>query len=670
MRMSSLALPALVLLGCGGSGLSDDGQPPNTPETPAPMKVAHDPPGVAPAADEAAPAKKAVQKAVPAEEAPAASARQAGLPSEKRLTEAVTTWFVGHVGRRMHVQTDKPIYKPGETVWFKVWDLKARDLRGDHPNAGFDVELVSPKGSTVRRKRLRAELGAAANDFELPEGVQGGEYTLRVTTLDGHAHTRPLIVSVYEPPRIKKKLEFVRKAYGAGDEVTATVTVKRPTGEPLGEHPLRAHIRVDGQDLEPVKFTTNEEGGGLVRFTLPATMERGDGLLTVLVDDGGVTESVSKRVPIVLKKVRFAFFPEGGQMVEGLPTRLYFEARNTIGKPADVEGRVVDDAGNPVARFSTFKDGLGRIDFTPGTGRTYRAEITRPVGVTERYPLPLAEKTGCVLRTFDDLDGQQRAVRAQVKCSEDQRVVVAAVQGDRLIDAAAVQTPAVVHLTSPDAALANAIGVARVTVFDADLRPLAERIVFRNRRSRLSVKLEPSAETYTPRQQVALTVTTTGPTGAPQPAELAVAVVDDTVISFADDKTGHMLSRLLLEPEVPGKVEEPNFYLDLREKKSALALELLMGTRGWRKFEWHAVLEPPRRALEVATGAGSGPRMAPAIVEGALKRRPRGEDPVDRMKGDGAKPRPHPKPMKPRPRAPLRRAEARQEDEPKILAGS
>jgi hypothetical protein len=47
-----------------------------------------------------------------------------------------------------------------------------------------------------------------------------------------------------------------------------------------------------------VSLTTNAEGGALVRFTLPAKIERGDGLLTVLVEDGGVTESVSKSVPI------------------------------------------------------------------------------------------------------------------------------------------------------------------------------------------------------------------------------------------------------------------------------------------------------------------------------------------------------------------------------------
>jgi len=647
MRPGSIAVPAFLVFGCGGGSLTDDGPSPQTPEPPAAKQMAVDP---------EAPGKKTVLAATAAEDAPPATPRLSGVPSAERLTQAVTTWFVGHVGRRLHVQTDKPLYKPGETIWFKVWDLKARDLRGDHPNAGFTVDLVSPKGATVRKKRLRANAGTGANDFRLPDGVQGGEYSLRVTSFDGQKHSRPLIVSAYEPPRIKKKLEFARKAYGAGDEVTATISVKRPTGEPLANHPLRAHIRLDGQDLPPVSATTNGEGGALIRFRLPEHIARGDALLTVLVDDGGITESVSKRIPIILKKLRFAFFPEGGRMVDGLPTRLYFEARNTIGKPADVEGRVVDDAGNAVARFGTWRDGLGRVDFTPGTGRTYHAEITRPVGVTERYPLPLAEQSGCVLRTFDDLDGQAEALRVSVKCSGKRKVIVAAVQRDRLIDAAAVEAPAVVYLRSDDATLDRAIGVARVTVFDVDLTPLAERVVFRNRRNRLAVKLEPNEATYTPRQQVAIQVTTTTPSGEPQPAELAVAVVDDTVISFADDKTGHLLSRLLLEPEIPGKVEEPNFYLDLTEKKSALALELLMGTRGWRKFEWRPVLEPPKPVLEVATGGAMPP--APEGAARALRRPGAGRKPNRQ-----ARPAPRPKPAAPPPPPPAEPA-----DEPVAIA--
>lgn len=584
-------------------------------------------PSAGPAADAAGedpqpPGKRQVLPPVPPEAAPRASPRRSLPPgAETTLAASIGRYFESHVGRRLYIQVDKPLYKPGETIWFKTWDLQARNLTTRTPTGAeaapastTTVELVSPKGATVLRKRLRAPAGAAGgatNDFELPAEVQGGEYTLRATAADGQKAERTVIVSAYEPPRLKKKLEFVKKAYGAGDTVSATVEVRRPTGEPLAGKALSAVVTVDGVELPRVKVTSNAEGGALVKFDLPKTLAAGEGLLTVLVEDGGVTESISKAIPLLQKRLQLAFFPEGGRMVAGLPTRLYFEAKTLLGKPADVEGRLVDDLGNAVATFATVKNGLGRIHFTPATGRTYTAEVTRPSSITERVALPLAEAKGCVMRTFDDFDGQEKALRVAVRCTEKQTVTVAATVRENVLDVGSIEagdeTPGVIHLAAADSAVAGAAGVARVTVFGANLDPLAERLVFRNRRARLQVVAELDKKTYAPRGQVALSLTTRdAATGKPVPAELAVSVVDDTVVSFADDKSGHLLSKLLLEPELPGKVEEPNFYLDLTEAKSALALDLLMGTRGYRRFDWVAVLRPPMPTALAVAGARAG----------------------------------------------------------------
>ncbi|MCK6550066.1 hypothetical protein L6R52_29800 [Myxococcota bacterium] len=550
---------------------------------------------VAPVVDPEAPGAEKIVPPVAAEDAPAPSPRTERVPSIERLVAATTQWFEGRAGGRIYVQVDKPLYKPGETIWIKTWDLGVRELGGRTAGV-MRYELVSPKGAVVLEKRVKLTSGTATNDLELPEGVQGGEYLVRAIAPDGLIEERPIIVSTYEAPRLKKKLELLKKAYGAGDEVTASIEVKRPTGEPLAGQVLSANVWLDGASLPPVKVALNAEGGGIVRFRLPERIERGDGLLTVMVDDGGVTESVSKRIPIILKKLQLSFFPEGGHMVAGLPARVYFDAKNTLGKPADVEGKIVDDHGNAVATFASHHAGLGRVDFTPATGRTYSAEITRPVGISERYSLPLAQEEGCVLRSYDDLDGRLPELRVSVRCSDAKRVFVAAVQREVLLDAAGVDVragePAVVHLVPKDGQ-ARREGVARVTVFDERLEPIAERIVYRNRRSGLRVELTPDKASYVPRERVTLAVRTVDAQGRPVPAELALSVVDDTVLSFADDKTGHIASRLLLEPELPEKVEEPNFFFDLTKSKSALAMDLLMGTRGYRRFEWRPVLAPP-----------------------------------------------------------------------------
>ncbi|MFZ6757608.1 MG2 domain-containing protein [Undibacterium sp. Ji50W] len=614
MKKPSTLILALILGGCQLTNMTDqtaEHAQPDAAKTDKDLQASTDQNGQD---SKAAKIKKDVLPALVAEAAPDAAKRDNTIRS-KALPELINSYFEYQVGHRMYMQVDKPLYKPGETIWFKTWDLKVRTLTGSDQSQ-TRVELISPKGATVLKKTVAMVAGTASNDFEIPPDAQGGEYTLRTTSADGQTVARAIIVSAYEAPRMKKKLEFIKKSYGAGEQVSATVEVKRPTGEVLANKPITAIITVDGVELPRVKATTNSEGDALVKFDLPKKIDTGDGLLTILVEDGGITESISKSIPILQKKLALSFFPEGGKMVAGLPTRLYFEAKNRLGKPADVEGRLVDDQGNIVARFATYKNGLGRIAFTPATGRSYHAEISKPDTVTETYTLPLAEESGCVLRSYDDLDGQEKDLRIAVQCSEKQKVVVAATVRENLFDAGAIDAgpdkPAVIYLRAGDAAIRNAAGIARVTVFDQALNPLAERLVFRNRRNRLDIKVEADKKSYAPRGQVALSITTRDISGKPMPAELALAVVDDTVLSFADDKSAHLLSRLLLESELPGKVEEPNFYMDLGEEKSALALDMLMGTRGYRRFDWVPVVnsEYPRRVpMGVARGGFANPVM-------------------------------------------------------------
>jgi len=656
---------------------------------PPPSKVVKKKPK--PPIDEAAgkPGEKKVVPPLKAADAPGPSKRQGGDKARAAdLAKKVDNYFVGHAGKRIYIQVDKPLYKPGETIWIRSWDLRARTLDANLDTPGLHYQLVSPKGAVVLRKRVRLEQGVAHNDFIIPEGVQGGEYKLRAISFDGHKEERPIIVSTYEPPRVKKKLEFLRKAYGAGDQVSATIEVKRPTGEPLKEHPLVAAVRIDNRDLPRVKVRTNELGGAVIRFKLPRKMELGDGLLTVLVSESGVTESVSKRIPIILKKVKLSFFPEGGQLVAGVPTRVYFEAKNMIGKPADIEGRIEDDHGVAVAKFRSYHHGRGRFAFIPATGRSYRAVVTRPVGVTERFSLPISLDEGCVLNSYDDFDGQADALRVSVRCSAARTVTVVGVLRENVVDTATVSVPegepAVVYLNNKDPKVNKAQGVVRVTVFGEGDEPLAERLVYRNRRALLKVKVEPHKKAYTPREQVTLKVTTSGADGKPVPAELALSVVDDTVISFADDKTGHMLSRLYLEQEIPGKVEEPKVLFDLTEKKAARGMDMLMGTRGWRKFNWQPVLNPPDPNVLHESGEGGAATGKGGVgIIGKLRnvlrggRRQRVEDlmapAMERVAGAGpekAKKKAPRKPMAAKPAAapPMGKAEAKPRPKPKPAA--
>ncbi|MBW2254615.1 MAG: hypothetical protein JRI25_08465, partial [Deltaproteobacteria bacterium] len=433
------------------------------------------------------------------------------------------------------------------------------------------------------------------------------KWTLRATLPTGEVDERPFVVSSYQTPRIRKQLEFVREAYGPGDRVEALVEMERPTGGPLADHPVRVLLQVAGETVLETALRTDDTGAVFVTAELAADLSTSDGLLTVLVEDGGVTESISRAVPIVLADVGLAFFPEGGDLVHGLPGRVYFEATDRHGEPADVSGVVEDDHGEEVATFTSVHDGLGRFSFTPERGRTYTARVTAPVGVEQTFDLPDALAAGCTLRSFDDVQSEAADVRVAVRCAADTDVLVSGVLREQTLDLTAVRAgpdeDTVVYL-SPGEERAAEQGAVRVTVFDAELNPLAERLVYRNPGRDLQIALTMDQEQYGPRDEVVVGVKTTDAAGEPVSAELALAVVDDGVISLADDEEGHILSRLYLEPELIESPEDPGWYFDRDEALAARGLDLVMGTKGWRRFEWYRVWAPEPEPEVIATMTG------------------------------------------------------------------
>jgi hypothetical protein len=506
------------------------------------------------------------------------------------LDKAIATYFVGQASQRTYLQTDKPLYQPGETVWLRADLRAARTLTGGAPT-GVTLQLVSPRGAVIATKRALVQSGVARNDFALAADLDGGEYLIQLVSDTGATDSRKIIVNTYEAPRLMKTLELLRKAYGEGDDVAAAVEIKRTTGEPFANRAVTAVVTIDDAEVNRIALKTDGDGKLLARFTLPARLARGDGLLTILVEDGGITESIQKRIPIVMKTLALAVFPEGGDLVEGVPGRVYFMAKTTIGKPADITGTVVDDRGRLITELASIHDGMGRFELTPEPGRRYHVEVTRPAGIVTQAELPAARPDGCVLRSIAQRGPD--TLRVAAICKTTQRLQIEATLRDNRLAGGAFDavagTPAVVEL--PVARTAQ--GAVRVTVFSDHQQPVAERLVYHGRGADLKVTLTADRKAYAPRDPVKLHVHATDAAGRPVQASLGLAVVDDTVLSFADDKTARILAHLYLEPELGATaadpIEEPNFYFS-DKPEAAAAMDALLATRGYRRFEWRQVL--------------------------------------------------------------------------------
>ena len=119
-----------------------------------------------------------------------------------------------------------------------------------------------------------------------------------------------------------------------------------------------------------------------------------------------------------------------------------------------------------------------------------------------------------------------------------------------------------------------------------ELKPAAERLVYRQPVEKLSVELRPNQSSYVPGQKVQLDVEMRNEKGEPAPAVVMLAVVDKSILTMADEKTyRQMPTHFLLTSEVR-KAEDLEYadFLLGPQAKAMEALDLLLGVQGWRRF--------------------------------------------------------------------------------------
>ncbi len=514
---------------------------------------------------------------------------------------------------KVYVHSDKPFYKPGETIWFAVYVRNGKDLKPSEQSDIVNVEIINPKGSLEKAYKIIAREGVGQGDFVIDAAAMGGLYKIRAFTDWQKNDPEPAIfekevqVQAVVLPRLKMKLDFQKDAYGPGAPVACDLTLNTNENKALANYAFSYTVNIDGNKVLQEKATTNEMGAALISFSLPKELATNDGLLNVMIDYQGQTEAISRSVPIVLNNIQVAFYPEGGDMVANMPAKVAFRALNEFGKTADVTGYISDSKGNKVADFESFHKGMGAFTFTPKEDETYAAHITQPENIEQIINLPDALPKGYVLEVEKAEKGN---LFLHVHSTENENLsIIATVHGQKYF-ASTIK----VHTGKNGISIPTddmPMGIAQITVFDSKGIARAERLAFVNQHKKLNVELSTDKEKYLPREKVNLTVKVKDERGMPMPANLSLSVVNDQLLSFADDKSSNILSWLLVEGELKGKVEEPNFYFDEKEpaEKRETALNYLLMTAGWRRYTWKEVLaEQPRivtHKAEKAVIAGS-----------------------------------------------------------------
>ena len=276
------------------------------------------------------------------------------------------------------------------------------------------------------------------------------------------------------------------------------------------------------------------------------------------------------------------FFPEGGDIVADIETKVAFKANDKFGLPVKLKGFIKGTDGKKATDFSTGHDGLGSFSFIPAKGQTYSAVWKDSTNKENTTSLPAVKNSGMVL----NITNAPRSVTFVVKRSESddllKQVYLIAHMDQQMVYKARINLSENFLNSGRIPVDQLPSGILQLTVFNSKWQPVAERIVFVNNNdylfdayvSTLTKNLNRRGKN-TVEIEIADTLL----------SNMSLAVTDAGIDPLPNNEE-NIYSRLLLTDDIKGYVHNPAYYFASPADSVAQQLDLVMLTHGWRRFYW------------------------------------------------------------------------------------
>jgi hypothetical protein len=323
------------------------------------------------------------------------------------------------------------------------------------------------------------------------------------------------------------------------------------------------------------------------------------------------------------------FFPEGGDMVIGIPSRIAFLANDQNGRPVKVKGLVKNASNAVIDSFVSQHDGMGSFTLEPKPNQVYTCYWKDELGETHNTTLPAAMSSGVTLQ----IQPQQDKALVSIKRS--------ATIGDNLKQLNMVATinqqlfyRSKINLTLKTIAAAEIptadlpTGIATITLFDANWIPVAERIVFVNNYQHQFYPRVAFPIISTNKRAKNIIEIDVPDTVA---SNLSVAVTDAGIIT---DSSSTIISQFLLSSDIKGYVHHPAYYFSSTADSVSKHADLVMLTHGWRRYKWDditqgklpAIANPRETEMIMVKGKVFGAAIEKSVIKPSLNLLMSGKD--------------------------------------------
>ena len=439
---------------------------------------------------------------------------------------------------KVYLHFDNTSYYQGDNIWFKCYVVTSGQNQLSPWSKTLYVELLNPGGEIIDKRILKIEDGQCYSDFSLNRiPFHSGFYEVRAYT--------------------KYMLNF-------GEDAIFSRLL------PVFDKPQTEGNYEERNMTNYYKWTS---------WQLP--MKRED--------------------PETGRAVNVRFFPEGGNPVQGISSRIAFEATDKFGNPIDITGVVM--GGN--TQITTLHEGKGVFTYTPSAGRRKDVAEVEYSGRKYRFDLPDALPTGVVM----EVDNLSHPDSIEVILRKNENTLSEAL-GVAVLNGGKLQNYYFAYIENEGVSFkmdktSLPAGVSQIVLFNNRGEILSDRLIFTGmQEAQLNINAKTSKPFYMPYELVDMEFSVADKNSNPVNTTFSLSVRD-----CANEVEGNnnILTDLLLMSEIKGYVRNPSYYFENDDNIHHTALDVLLMVQGWRRYSWKpmAGIDPfelkylPEQGIEV-----------------------------------------------------------------------
>ncbi|MBP5628869.1 MAG: hypothetical protein J6X27_03395 [Bacteroidaceae bacterium] len=454
------------------------------------------------------------------------SSNDASLQRFAQFAGNMLTYNNNFTQEKVYLHLDNNGYIAGERLWFKAYVFKAASLLPTDMSKVLYVELLNPDGELMERKTLKVDNGRTYGDFELdPMLCHAGYYQVRAYTRamlnwdDAYLFSR--VFPIYAQPEDSVNFTGLTMPYHDYAQTKRATSRMAP---------------------EPVLEKTTQKGNDL--------------LLT--------------------------FYPEGGNITKGVPSRIAYKLTDRDGLPLYGELTICSADGKEIMKSTVLHDGMGVFSLPEQQDGAYVLANVEGCDL-ERFALPEARSEGTDIQVAstreNGLDITLRSSDAMV----GRTLGLSVTCRGALLYFNTVVLEKEKQVNIPYDKLHD--GIAQITLFTDQGEVLSERLAWVEPRDAApQMTIRQNQDIYHPFEPVVLDIDLRDSEGQPLQADFSLAVRD--AATEIAPPAASLMAEMLLASDLKGYIANPDYYFEADDPAHRQALDLLLMVQGWRRYSW------------------------------------------------------------------------------------